>query len=108
MVLQPAAFPVIESLRQVPSHTVQRHHRLPRSQRRRSYHPPFYRGKRAGWSTANPPSIYFQGRHYLTYLRQQIDSNGVARWLDQFEAGVDDQHVLAGILGSADGFNKWS
>ena len=64
-----------------------------------------------GWTSAqpttNPPSSYFQG-YYLTYLRQQGDPNGVAYWLLQLQAGVADQRVLAGILGSTEGFNKWS
>jgi hypothetical protein len=64
-----------------------------------------------GWTPAepmaNPPSSYFQG-YYLTYLRQQGDPNGVAYWLAQLQAGVADQRVLAGILGSTDGFDRWS
>ena len=64
-----------------------------------------------GWTPSsplpNPPTSYFQG-YYLTFLNRAGDVGGVAAWLAQLQAGVTDQQVLADILGSMEGYTKWS
>lgn len=46
--------------------------------------------------------------YYLTYLGRQGDPPGVASWVKALQAGATEQEVLADILGSAEGFTKWS
>lgn len=45
---------------------------------------------------------------YLTYLLRPADSDGLAAWVNALNAGATDQQVLAGILGSAEGYQLWS
>jgi len=42
------------------------------------------------------------------YLGRPADSSGLAYWVSALQAGSTDQAVLAGILGSPEGFGKWS
>ena len=45
---------------------------------------------------------------YNLYLGRSADSAGLAGWLNALQASVTDQAVLAGTLGSSEGFSKWS
>jgi hypothetical protein len=45
---------------------------------------------------------------YSLYLARTADSTGLTDWVSALQAGSTDQAVLAGILGSAEGFAKWS
>ena len=45
---------------------------------------------------------------YSLYLGRAADSSGLAGWVSALQAGTTDQAVLAGILGSPEGFGKWS
>jgi hypothetical protein len=45
---------------------------------------------------------------YNLYLGRNPDPTGLAGWLTALNNGATDQMVLAGILGSPEGFTKWS
>jgi hypothetical protein len=45
---------------------------------------------------------------YNLYLGRNPDPTGLASWLTALNNGATDQMVLAGILGSPEGFTKWS
>ena len=45
---------------------------------------------------------------YHLYLGKSPDPTGLAFWLSAIDGGATDQEVLAGILGSPEGFTKWS
>jgi hypothetical protein len=46
--------------------------------------------------------------YYMTFLLRPADSGGLTAWLNALNAGVTDQQVLAGIFGSAEGYQLWS
>jgi hypothetical protein len=45
---------------------------------------------------------------YSACLGRPADSAGQGGWVNALQSGATDQAVLAGILGSMEGFNKWS
>ena len=45
---------------------------------------------------------------YNLYLGRPADSGGLSLWLDALQGGTTDQAVLAGILGSPEGYGKWA
>jgi hypothetical protein len=45
---------------------------------------------------------------YLTFLQRPADSGGLEAWVNALNAGASDQEVLAGIFGSAEGYQLWS
>ncbi len=45
---------------------------------------------------------------YMTFLNRPADSGGLTGWVNALNAGFTDQDVLAGILGSPEGFRLWS
>lgn len=47
-------------------------------------------------------------QYYLTYLGRPADPLGKATWLHALQTGLTEQAVLSGILGSPDGYLKWS
>ena len=46
--------------------------------------------------------------YYSEFLGRAPDSAGLNGWVSALESGSTDQQVLAGILGSPEGFQKWS
>jgi hypothetical protein len=46
--------------------------------------------------------------YYNEFLGRAPDTAGLNGWVGALAAGATDQEVLAGILGSPEGFNKWS
>jgi len=45
---------------------------------------------------------------YNLYLGRAADSTGLTNWVNALDSGSTDQQVLAGILGSSEGYSKWS
>ena len=45
---------------------------------------------------------------YSHYLHRAAEPVGLAGWVPDLQAGMTDQFVLAGILGSPEGYGIWS
>ena len=46
--------------------------------------------------------------YYSSYLGRTADAGGLASWVQAFQSGLSDQTVLAAVLGSGEGYAKWS
>jgi hypothetical protein len=71
----------------------------------------------SGWSRLSVSTAFLTSQEYRTdlvesdyktFLLRAADPGGLTTWVGALNAGFSDQDVLAGIFGSAEGYQLWS